>query len=112
MGQGLRIWDENGVNLVDTDYRMTQILGSVFTADLLGNDAYKNGNIHVPEFATMAGSPFVLNIPTDVQFAAGNGTRGHARNARVEGNFVKWDYETTTSSGFYTYACWIIWGVY
>jgi len=112
MGQGLRIWDENGVNLVDTDYRMTQIIGSVYTADLEANNEYINGNIYVPEFTTLAGTPFVLNIPAHHGFAQGNGTFGPAANARIDGNYVKWEYGTTTSNAYYAYSCWIIWGVY
>jgi len=91
---------------------MTQILGSIYTADLLSNNAYINGNIYVPEFGLIAGTPFVLNIPTNVQFATGNGTISHAKDARVEGNFVKWHYSTTTNSAASADACWIIWGVY
>jgi len=88
MGQGLRIWDENGVNLVDTDYRMTQILGSIYTANFSGD------SIHVPEFSTLSGTPFVLNIPNALPAVT---------NARIEGNWVRWG-----GSGH----CWIIWGVY
>jgi len=112
MGQGLRIWDENGVNLVDTDYRMTQIIGSVYTADLLAGNAYVNGNIHVPEFENLAGTPFVLNIPTSHLFntiGQGVGWQGYARNVRIENNFVKWEYNASNNQH---YACWIIWGVY
>jgi len=112
MGQGLRIWDENGVNLVDTDYRMTQIIGSVYTADLEANNEYINGNIHVPEFGYLAGTPFVLNIPAHHGFAVGNGTIGYAQNARIDGNYVKWGYAATTNSTAFAMASWIIWGVY
>jgi len=92
MGQGLRVWDENGVNLVDTDYRMTQIIGSVYTANFPGR------SIHVPEFATLAGTPFVLNIPN---------TSSAAAYVRIEGHYVKWGVEGGGSGH-----SWIIWGVY
>jgi len=72
MGLGLQIWDENGVNLVDTDYRLTQIIGSVYTPDLLAGNAYVNGSIHVSEFAVLSGTRFIHSIPY----------RGHVFNTR------------------------------
>jgi len=113
MGQGLQVWDANGVNLVDTDYRMTQIIGSVYTPDLLAGNAYVNGSIHVPEFATLSGAPFVHHIPypvlfnermaqfSDVPVENVPGFPGwtyevkaseSAYNVRIEGNYVKWIY--------------------
>jgi len=126
VGQGLQVWDENGVNLVDTDYRLTQIIGSVYTADLLANDAYMNGNIHVPEFASASGTPFVHGIPYNehiMKIRYPNPSNSgyapiRASSVRIEGNYVKWIYETRYYSNGNPWdnqrdiACLITWGVY
>jgi len=130
MGQGLQVWDENGVNLVDTDYRMTQIIGSVYTPDLLAGNAYLNGSIHVPEFATLSGTPFVHHISYSYIFyiryphpESDLYQPQYPKQVRIEGNYVRWVYETrvfppgTMVEGlpYYNqqdYAALIIWGVY
>jgi len=134
MGHGLQVWDENGVNLVDTDYRMTQIIGSVYTPDLLAGNAYLNGNIHVPEFATLSGTPFVHHIAYPVFIKERSKQRGdgsklvwesdnHATDIKIENNHVKWVYpdpqEVPGGNNYKNgknivrdYASLIIWGVY
>jgi len=130
MGQGLQVWDENGVNLVDTDYRMTQIIGSVYTADMLAGNAYVNGSIHVPEFATLSGTPFVHHIPYPYIFNIrypDPDTESYQpiypNQIRIEGNYVKWVYRTrvyppgVVGEGLpypnqQDYASLIIWGIF
>jgi len=125
MGQGLQVWDENGVNLVDTDYRLTQIIGSVYTADLLAGNAYLNGSIHVPEFATLSGNKFVHSIVYkehifNVRYPEHDYYSPRtcvASSIRIEGNYIRWLYETYTNSAGTPYkhhdlATLIIWGVF
>ena len=112
MGQGLRVWDQNGNVIVDTNNRLPRVLGQIY-ANWIG-DGDGGGDVYVPDFNQ--GNPWVLSIVdwSNVFYEDDTDNEKTINYAvpRIEGSNVKWQWIPRIDHKGYSYATWIIYGVY
>lgn len=110
MGQGLRVWDQNGNIIVDTNNRLPRVLGQIYV-NWLTEDG---GEVYVPDFNQ--GKPWVLNIVDWSNLIQEKDTSKNEFSnyvvPEIESNKVKWRWFPTTNGTGYSYATWIVYGVY
>lgn len=108
MGQGLRVWDQYGNLTVDSDFRMSRVIGKIYV-NWLGN-----GSVNVPEFGQ--GTPWVM-IAVDWanMFYDNHNSNIVSHNyamPKISGQSVVWSWGPELNNEAYCYATWIIYGVY
>ena len=110
MGQGLRVWDQNGNIIVDTNNRLPRVLGQIYVNWFTKDDV----EIDVPDFNQ--GNSWVLNIVDSSNLFLEKDTDKNGFSnyvvPKIEGNKVKWSWYPSTGGTGYYYATWIIYGVY
>lgn len=105
MAQGLRIWDQNGNLILNTDDRLPHTLGKLYVTN--------SGEKYVPEFSQ--GIPWIYtlvdwaNMFEENQYKEFN-SENYAK-ATLDGYTIRWRW-TREDRRRYNYATWIIYGVY
>lgn len=110
MGQGLRVWDQNGNIIVDTNNRLPRVLGQIYV-NWFTND---ESTIYVPDFAQ--GTPW-LHYMVDwsnciYEKDTPKVSDQNYAYAWIEGSNVKWSWYPRSDGEGYHYATWIVYGVY
>lgn len=114
MGQGLRVYNSDGVLTLDTDFRLTRVIGTVYIQD------FSDNAINIPEFSQ--GTPWVIpfvNWNDIIKKDADWATYPYFINPSIEGTTLKWIArvkQNNTPGGGYTpgiyYKSWLMYGVY
>ncbi|UXM94636.1 hypothetical protein N5853_11085 [Bartonella sp. HY329] len=107
MGQGLRLFNENGQIYFDTDMQPCRTLGSLYTKGWPDS-----GQLHIPEFST--GNPWVIgDINWDDMFLKNGNTNSIIfASVWVEGEYLKWQWVGGSNRIGDNYASYILYGVY
>lgn len=108
MGQGLRLWDQYGNIILDTDSRLARNFGTLYLTNR--ND----GERYVPEFSQ--GQPWCyMMIDWANVFEQNDTSKYNFHNyamAEIVGNTLKWHWGPLTNGKGYYHPTWITYGVY
>ena len=102
MAVGLQIWNSGGGLIFDTNDRVGRVVGTLYTGG-------SNGSIYNAEVASGQGFaiPYAVgSFNTDPY----SGSLLCLPSVRVDGGTISWDY--SQPSGWGTYNCLIVYGVY
>ncbi|QHJ82764.1 MAG: hypothetical protein [Bacteriophage sp.] len=108
MGQGLRIWDQYGNIILDTDSRLARNLDTLYLTNR--ND----GERYVPEFSQ--GQPWFYTMIDWSNVIEQKDTSKFADHSfampELVGNTLKWHWGPRKDGKGYYHATWIVYGVY
>ncbi|QHJ78451.1 MAG: hypothetical protein [Bacteriophage sp.] len=108
MGQGLRIWDQYGNIILDTDSRLARNLDTLYLTNR--ND----GERYVPEFSQ--GQPWFYTMIDWANVIEQKDTSKFADHSfampELVGNTLKWHWGPRKDGKGYYHATWIAYGVY
>ena len=108
MGQGLRLWDQYGNIILDTDSRLARNLDTLYLTNR--ND----GERYVPEFSQ--GQPWFYTMIDWSNVIEQKDTSKFADHSfampELVGNTLKWHWGPRKDGKGYYHATWITYGVY
>ena len=108
MGQGLRLWDQYGNIILDTDSRLARNLDTLYLTNR--ND----GERYVPEFSQ--GQPWFYTMIDWSNVIEQKDTSKFADHSfampELVGNTLKWHWGPRKDGKGYYHATWIVYGVY
>lgn len=108
MGQGLRLWDQYGNIILDTDSRLARNLGTLYL------NSRNDGEIYVPEFSQ--GQPWCYAMPDWANVFEQKDASKHPYDnfamPEIVGNTLKWHWGPANNGIGYYHPTWITYGVY
>ena len=108
MGQGLRIWDQYGNIILDTDSRLARNFGTLYL------NSRNDGEIYVPGFSQ--GQPwFYTMIDWSNIFEQNDTSKVDFHNfamAEITGTTLKWHWGPRNDGKGYYHGTWITYGAY
>lgn len=108
MGQGLRLWDQYGNIILDTDSRIPRKLGTLYL------NSRNDGEIYVPEFSQGQSWLYIMVDWANV-FEQKDTPKIDNHNfaiAEIVGNTLKWFWGPRIDGKGYFHATWLMYGVY